>query len=140
MTHHTLLLTNVLASDVAVHLLAATLLAIALVGVLVQLAHRQSRRSLRFRHEPGTIASAVSIGAQTNLADILNGQQEEEEMLTALRGKKFRIDPYTMKIFTEGEVGYEQAVSPNYRRSFLGVLGMQGGASGAGKRFSGLHG
>jgi hypothetical protein len=107
-------------TDIAVHIEAVALLVVALVGAFVQIVHYYSRRDLRLRHEPGTIASAVSIGAETNLAQLLNGQQGEHDFIRALRDKKFRIDPRTMKIVMQGERGYEQAVSPNPRQSIFG--------------------
>jgi hypothetical protein len=56
-------------------------------------------------HEPGTIASAVSFGARTNVASLLDGRQKTEEIESALREKKFRFDPVTMKIVMDGEDG-----------------------------------
>lgn len=123
-------------SDVAVHILVVVLFLIAIVGALVQILHSHARRRLRLRHEPGTIASAVSIGAQTNLATLLNGRQQDDDFIKALRNHKFRIDPRSMKIVMEGELGYEQAASPDPRRSIFGVLGLQ--SSSGNKRFSGL--
>jgi hypothetical protein len=99
-------------SDVAVHLEAALLLVIALVGAFVQIFHRYSRRKLRLQHIPGTIASAISIGAETNLAQLLNNQQEQN-FSQVLHNKHFRIDPQTMKIVIQGENGYEEAITPN---------------------------
>jgi len=99
-------------SSVAVHLLATAMLILAFFGTIVHLFHREDRRNLRLRHEPGTIASAVSIGAQTGLGDVLAGRQGDKDIKEALKNKKFRIDPATMKIIMEGEYGYEEAKSP----------------------------
>lgn len=112
-------MTLCLFSGVAAHIEAVALLVVALVGAFVQILHYYSRQKLRLRHEPGTIASAVSIGADTTLAHLLNGQQEENDFVRALRDKKFRIDPQTMKIVMQGDKGYEFAVSPNPRQSFF---------------------
>jgi len=103
-------------SGVVVHLQAVVLVVIALVGAFVQVAHRKSRQQLRLQHIPGTLASAISIGAETNLAQLLNGQQDEN-FTQALRNKQFRIDPRTMKIVMQGDYGYEEAVSPGFHRS-----------------------
>lgn len=103
-------------SDTAVHLLTAAMLLLAFFGTLIQLFHRHDRRQLRLKHEPGTIASAVSIGAQTGMGDLLAGSQREDEMGNILRGKRFRIHPQTMRIIMEGEEGYEVAASPMERR------------------------
>jgi len=100
-------------NDVAVHILVTALLVAAAGGALVHILHRHSRQHLHFRHEPGTIASAVSIGADTDLAHLLNGRQEQSDLVQALSNKKFRINPRTMKIIMQGEQGYELAVSPN---------------------------
>ncbi|KAK0211432.1 hypothetical protein IW262DRAFT_1467913 [Armillaria fumosa] len=112
-------------SDVAVHLLAVAMFLLAFFGTIIQLFHRYDRRKLRLLHEPGTIASAVSIGAQTGMGDLLAGRQDPKEISAALQDKKFRIDPKTMKIVMEGEDGYEFAASPGImdrRRSIFGAV------------------
>ena len=58
---------RVFLSDVSVHLLAVAMILLAFFGTIAQLFHRFDRRNLRLRHEPGTIASAVSIGGQTGM-------------------------------------------------------------------------
>ncbi|KAF7972810.1 hypothetical protein HWV62_17000 [Athelia sp. TMB] len=116
---------------VAVHVGASVLAVVAVLGAFIQLAHAHSRRYLRLHHQPGTIASAVTIGAQTSLAKILHGQQEEKEIVQALQDKRFRIHPQTMKILTMGERGYEEAVTPN-RPGFFQSLK----SPGLSKRFS----
>lgn len=103
-------------SDTATHLLAAAMLLLAFFATLIQFFHRYDRRQLRLKHEPGTIASAVSIGAQTGMGELLAGRQRAEDMDHILRDKRFRIDPRTMKIIMEGEDGYEIAASPMDRR------------------------
>ncbi|KAF8920335.1 hypothetical protein CPB85DRAFT_1274646 [Mucidula mucida] len=103
---------RVFLSDVAVHLLAVAMLILAFFATIIQLLHRQDRRNLRLQHEPGTIASAVAIGAQTGMGDLLAGRQRESDMNEALKNRRFRIDPRTMKIFMEGEEGYEWAKTP----------------------------
>ncbi|KAG6917776.1 hypothetical protein DXG01_001181 [Tephrocybe rancida] len=121
-------------SSTAVHLLAVAMLLLAFFGSIVHLFHRSDRRKLRLRHEPGTIASAVSIGAQTGMGNLLAGHQDEKEFAKALSNKKFRIDPQKMKIIMEGEDGYEFAASPMERRkSVFAALQAQRRLS---KRFS----
>ncbi|PBK94756.1 hypothetical protein ARMGADRAFT_1164356 [Armillaria gallica] len=105
-------------SDVAVHLLAVAMFLLAFFGTIIQLFHRFDRRNLRLLHEPGTIASAVSIGAQTGMGDLLAGRQHPKDISAALQDKKFRIDPRTMKIVMEGEDGYEFAASPGIMDRF----------------------
>ena len=85
-------------SDVAVHLCAAALFILAFFGTIVHILHRADRHDLRLGHAPGTIASAVSIGAQTNVGEMLSGRQNEEEIDLALRDKRFKIDPRTNKV------------------------------------------
>lgn len=106
-------------SDTAVHLLAVAMFLLAIFGTIIQLLHRHDRHQLRLKHEPGTIASAVSIGAQTGMGALLAGQQREEDMNHILRGKRFRIDPKSMKIIMEGEDGYDVAASPAMRRKSI---------------------
>lgn len=100
---------------------------LAICAGIVHLFHRAERRRLCLRHEPGTIASAVSIGAQTGMGELLAGRQGQEEIKEVLSNKKFRIDPRTMKIIMEGEDGYEFAASPmDRRRSVFAALQTQG--------------
>ncbi|KAG6809944.1 hypothetical protein H0H92_013993 [Tricholoma furcatifolium] len=121
-------------SSIAVHLLATAMLLLALCACIVHMLHRIDRRRLRLRHEPGTIASAVSIGAQTGMGDLLAGRQDERAIHEALSNRKFRIDPRTMKIIMEGEEGYEFAASPmEKRKSVFAALQTQTGLS---RRFS----
>lgn len=96
------------------------MLLLAFFATLIQLLHRYDSRQLSLRHMPGTIASAVSIGAQTGMGELLAGRQKAEEFERVLRNKKFKIDPQTMKIIMEGEEGYESAASP--RKSIFAVL------------------
>jgi hypothetical protein len=85
---------------------------LALLGTTLQLVHRRQRRGLRFLHVPGTLASAAALTARTHTAELLDGQQRPEEMNEALQNRRFRIDPNRMKIVTEDEPGYEDALSP----------------------------
>jgi hypothetical protein len=71
---------------------------VALIGTMIHLLHRRERQNLHLAHEPGTIASAMSIGAQTHAADLLDGRQKESEFASALQNKKFRINPTNMKM------------------------------------------
>ena len=123
-------------SNVAAHLLTTALLILAFFATIVHLLHRADRRDLKLKHEPGTIASAVSIGAQTGVGHVLSGRHSENDIKEALQNKKFRIDPVTMKIIMEGEYGYESATIPTSpmlrRRSILDILS----GSGGNRRFS----
>ncbi|TFK67568.1 hypothetical protein BDN72DRAFT_90461 [Pluteus cervinus] len=105
--------------DTAVHLLATGMLLLSFFATIVQVYHRDDRRNLRLKHEPGTIAGAVSIGGQTGMGELLAGRQRAKDMNEALHDKKFRIDPRTMKIVMEGENGYEYAASPGDRRKSI---------------------
>jgi hypothetical protein len=103
---------------------------LALCATIIHLLHRAERHNLRLRHETGTIASAVSIGAQTGIGDLLAGRQRAEDMNQVLQDKRFRIDPRSMKIVMEGEEGYEYAASPgNRRKSIFAALQGQRRAS-----------
>jgi hypothetical protein len=94
-------------SDIAVHLLAIILILVALVGMLVQIFHRHSRKKLRLQHMPGTIASAISFGPGPNLVQLLNSEKD----VGALGDRQFRVDPLTMQILMEGDP--EEAHTPD---------------------------
>ncbi|KAF5362655.1 hypothetical protein D9758_009570 [Tetrapyrgos nigripes] len=130
---------RVFLSDTAVHLLATAMLLLAFFSIIIQFFHRQDRRSLKLRHEPGTIASAVSIGGQTEMGALLArvdaGKSDDKEIVKVLGEKRFRIDPQTMKIVMEGEDGYEFARSPGFRRSVFNIGG-RGGDGVSGSRLS----
>ena len=126
-----ILTSNQTNSEAATHLLAVGMLLLALFGVLIHLFHRYDRRSLHLLHEPGTIASAVAIGAQTGMGDLLAGRQGEKDISDVLKDRRFRIDPRTMKIIMAGEEGYERAQTPtehdkiDRRRSIFAALQRQ---------------
>lgn len=100
------------------HLLAVALLLLAFFGTIVHLFHRADRRRLRLRLRliPGTIASAVALGARTGMGDLLDGRHDPKDVSEALQNRKFRIDPQSMKIIMEGEEGYGYAASPEVSR------------------------
>jgi hypothetical protein len=124
---------NDLSSDVAVHLIAAALLILAFFGSIVQILHRGDRSDLRLGHAPGTIASAVALGGQTDVGAVLAGRQAADDIQQALADKRFRMDPRTHKIVMEGENGYEDAKSPDPRRGSMLVM-LQRGLSTRGPR------
>ena len=70
-------------STVAVHLLAAAMFVLAVGGTVLHLWHRQERQVLALGDAPGTIASAVALGAQTGVGSVLAGQQRAEDMYAA---------------------------------------------------------
>lgn len=119
-------------SPVATHLLAAAMFALAACGTVLQLAHARARRVLRLAHAPGTIASAVSLGAHTGLGAALAGRVREDEMRAALGDKRFRIDPRTHRIVVEGDAGFCDAHSPAPGRTLFGFAPAAGGGRGAG--------
>ncbi|KAH9990969.1 hypothetical protein BJV74DRAFT_836704 [Russula compacta] len=117
-------------AEVAVHVLSVGMILLAFFATFMHLAHRQERQGLRLFHEPGTLASAAALTAQTPMAQLLDGRQRAEEINQALQDRRFRIDPRRMKIVTEGEAGYEEAVSPRgWRRSFFSTAFQRGGQS-----------
>lgn len=99
-------------SPLATHLLAADFLVVFFLGLFVLIYHRPSRRLLRLRYQPGTIAAAVSMVGESALGSVLAGVQREEDLSTSLQDKKFRLNPATMKIIMEGEDGYDEVSSP----------------------------
>jgi hypothetical protein len=110
-------------SETAVHLLAIALIILAFFGSIVQVLHRGDRRDLRLGHAPGTIASAVALGGQTDVGAMLAGRHGEDDLVRALADKRFRMDPRTGKIVIQGEGGYEDAATPDPRRgSVFGLI------------------
>ena len=116
-------------SHPSVHLLAIGFLVLAFFGTLVHLVHRADRRFLRLTHLPGTIASAVSLGAQTGVGDVLAGRHAEEDLRSALADKRFRMNPDTMRIIMDTEEEYEvpdadggSQQGPVRRMSVIGML------------------
>ncbi|KAJ6510035.1 hypothetical protein C8R47DRAFT_1208087 [Mycena vitilis] len=117
----------------AVHLLTVSFVVLAICAAVIHIFHRHERQDLNLMHEPGTIASAVSIGAATEMGQLLSQQRNTEEIHQVLQDKKFRIDPYNMKILMDGEEGYGTVVSPTDRRRSVFAT-MQGKRSS--RRFS----
>lgn len=116
-------------SHPSVHLLAVGFLILAFFGTLVHIVHRADRRFLRLTHLPGTIASAVSLGAQTGVGDVLAGRHAEEDLRSALAHKRFRMNPDTMRIIMDTEEEYEvpdadggSQQGPTRRMSVIGML------------------
>jgi len=120
-------------SSTAVHLLAILLIVLALCAAVIHIFHRHERQDLNLLHQPGTIASAVSIGGATQMGQLLAQQRNAAEIQHALQDKKFRIDPYNMKILMDGEEGYEAVGIPMDRRRSV-FASMQG--KRASRRFS----
>lgn len=107
---------------------------LAVFGTILHIFHRRSSHILALAHAPGTIASAVSLGGKTGVGDVLAGlgSHREEDIKYALRDKRFRIDPRSMRIVMDGEAGYEEASSPVYREGFgFGLPGL--GLGGVGR-------
>lgn len=106
---------------------------LAAFGTALHLSHARSRRILTLAAAPGTIASAVSLGAgASELGAALAGAHRLEDMRAALQDKRFRIDRATGRIVVEGEAGFEDAVSPLWGRATF-----EGLAAGVGRRLSG---
>ncbi|KAL0957578.1 hypothetical protein HGRIS_001362 [Hohenbuehelia grisea] len=98
-------------SPVAVHLLTTAMLLLAIIAALLHLKHKRDRRGLRLGYEPGTIASAVAIGAETGVGQLLAGAKRESDMKAALASRSFRLDRDRGVIVMEGEPGYDLAES-----------------------------
>ncbi|KAL0069050.1 hypothetical protein AAF712_003733 [Marasmius tenuissimus] len=136
-------------SPFSAHTLTALLLILALLSLFIHLSHTHARQNLRLRHLPGTIASAVSIGGQTGTSALLSEKEAtsrgsgmtDTELKDALRERRFRIDPATMKIVMEGEEGYSSATSPNYRQGeFMWIPEAVERIKRGSRRMSGLYG
>ncbi|KAA1473042.1 hypothetical protein DENSPDRAFT_218676 [Dentipellis sp. KUC8613] len=130
--------------DVAAHLLVVALLMLAFFGTLIQILHRHDRRDLRLLQPPGTLASAAAITASSNISSLLDGQLRPEDMGRALKDRRFRIDPETMKVVMDmdGGEGYAGARSPGWRRSAFAPPGspMPAGTEGEGAASSAVEG
>jgi hypothetical protein len=98
---------RLLLSDLAVHAEAAILSLVALVGAFVQVCHRKSRQQLQLRHVPGTLAAAISMGADPNLIRLFNNPEQlgDFDFANILQNKEFGIDRQTMRIVSEGDEG-----------------------------------
>lgn len=94
---------------------------LAVLGTILHLWHRQERQVLLLGSAPGTIASAVALGAQTGVAGVLAGRTRAADIARALQDKRFRIDGRTGRIVMVGEPGYESAVSPPAERLAFGI-------------------
>jgi uncharacterized membrane protein YfcA len=86
-------------SAAATHISAAALLLLAVASAFLHLKHRRLREQLLLAQEPGTIASAVTIGAGTDLATLLS--RPTEDMNSELKDMRFGFDVATGKIVTE---------------------------------------
>ncbi|KAJ7638599.1 hypothetical protein FB45DRAFT_827076 [Roridomyces roridus] len=112
-------------TSTAVHILTALFLTLAVACAVIHILHRYERQDLNLLHQPGTIASAVSIGAETEMGQLLAQQRNEGEIRQALRDRKFRIDPYSMRIIMNDEEGYEKVGTPggmDRRQSIFGAM------------------
>ncbi|KAJ7117388.1 hypothetical protein C8R43DRAFT_1137680 [Mycena crocata] len=112
-------------NSTAVHLLTTLFFLLAIAATIIHIFHRYERQDLNLLHQPGTIASAVSIGAQTGMGQLLAQQRNTEEIQMALQDKRFRIDPVSMRILMDGEEGYEAVASPTNKRQSV-FAAMQG--------------
>ena len=109
----------------ATHLLSVGLIVFGILGVVIHFLHKSEREPLILQHSPGTIASAVAITSDSDFGQLIHGHQRTEDIIQALRDKRFRIDRTTGKIVVEGEAGYETGDVPDYRRkSTWGFLGI----------------
>jgi len=109
-------------SSLAVHLLAAAFFLLAIAASVIHVFHRWERRNLYLQHQPGTIASAVSIGAETGMGHLVAKQHDEAGIKQALADKRFRIDPSTNKIVMIGEETYGSGTPTDQRFSVFEAI------------------
>jgi hypothetical protein len=88
------------------------MLLLAFFSTILHLVHRRQRRDLQLPYRPGTLASAAALTVQTPMAELLDGRQRPEEITWALKDRRFRMDQQRMKIVTDDEPRYEEAVGP----------------------------
>jgi hypothetical protein len=104
--HVTIVIKRLWVSAIAAHLLATILILIAVLGPLVQLAHRRERQLLHLTHPTGTIACAMSVGGNSQLGELLARQQDLDG---AIHNRKFGLNRQTMQIMMNDEPGYTEA-------------------------------
>jgi hypothetical protein len=94
-------------SAAATHITTAALLLLAVASTIMHLMHRRLRERVLLAYEPGTIVSAVTIGADTELANLLSRPMGDPN--AELMDKRFRFDVTTGKIVVDHQ---EKAAQP----------------------------
>jgi len=95
-------------SPIAVHILAVVLIVSGIVGMFIHYLHYQLRKGVKLYAQPGTIASAASITADSGLNSLVKPGFTGEQLRKALRGHKFTVDN-TGRVVLQDENGLESA-------------------------------
>ena len=83
--------------------------------------HYQLRKGVVLYAQPGTIASAASITADSGLDALVKPGFTGEQLREALQGRKFRVDNIG-RVILEGEKGFDSAKPLDKRGSVYGAL------------------
>ena len=108
-------------SEIAVHILAVVLIIAGIVGTVLHYLHYQLRKGVKLYAQPGTIASAASITADSGLTGLVKAGFTEGQLRDALRGRKFTVD-HTGRVILQDENGFEGGKPLEKRRSVYGAL------------------
>lgn len=83
--------------------------------------HYQLRKGIKLYAQPGTIASAASITADSGLNALVKPGFTGEQLREALRGRKFMVDN-TGRVVLQDEIGLESAKGFDKRGSVYGQI------------------
>lgn len=89
--------------------------------MIIHYLHYQLRKGVKLYAQPGTIASAASITADSGLTGLLKPGSTEEQLRDALRGRKFTVDN-TGRVILQDENGFGGGKALAKRGSVYGAL------------------
>ncbi|KIJ47063.1 hypothetical protein M422DRAFT_249379 [Sphaerobolus stellatus SS14] len=87
--------------DLPAHILSIGLFVFAILAGFIHLRHRQIRRDVMLPFQPGTLAAAAAITANSNVSQLLGANLDEKALKEALRAKRFTMDKETGKVVME---------------------------------------
>ncbi|KAH8833004.1 hypothetical protein DL96DRAFT_1584277 [Flagelloscypha sp. PMI_526] len=90
----------------AVHILSTAFFLVALGSFIIHFLHYHDRKDLILRHEPGTLASAIYVGADTPFAKLIANRENDDQVRDALKAARFRLDPIRNKVIMDGDENY----------------------------------
>ncbi|KAL0576640.1 hypothetical protein V5O48_005340 [Marasmius crinis-equi] len=89
------LLPRLVISKIPGHGMALNMVIIGVIGLIVQLVHRQQRKRLFLAAPPGTIASVMALSSHSGFGQLLMPYDNEENFAHKLSGLRFRLDRRT---------------------------------------------
>jgi hypothetical protein len=81
-----------------------------IIGGFIHYLHYQLRKGVLLYAQPGTIASAASMTADSGLNALVRPGFTGQQLREALRGRKFTVDN-TGRVILQGERGFEAATA-----------------------------